>query len=200
MPEEQITLEQKKQLNVWSSQRDILLGEISELTVKKENLEKKNIELADSKTEIIEKINKTIGRLEELDKKEELYKEIISNQVFELEKTKTILETEVFNLKKEIILLDPQKENLIKDISFLTSTHDAVFARTGMLLEIVENVTKVNSSNMKEIENSIDTIKDKTNQIINLSTEGIENHNAVLRDIPKLFVELQKKSLIRQKI
>ena len=48
------------------------------------------------------------------------------------------------------------------------------------------------------MEDSIGRVKTKTDEILKLSTENITAHNQVLGEIPKLFVELQKKSLNRE--
>jgi len=65
----EITPEQQKQLDSWAIQRDTILKEISDANTEKDNLTKGNIILAESNTEISNKVQQSVGRLEELDKK-----------------------------------------------------------------------------------------------------------------------------------
>jgi len=192
--------EQEKQLKTWASERDLILSELSNLKNEKELLVKKNKELSDSNTEIQTTINQSIGRMVELDKEEKLYMEIVDVKIPQLESQKSILETEITGFQKEISYLEFQKGGLVKDIEFLIKTQSEVFDRTGILEKVVDHVTKVNSSNLKELEDASLQMIAKAKDILELSDSQYKAHTEVLREIPRLFVELQKKTLIRQKI
>lgn len=199
MPEELLP-EQKEQLTNWSVQRDALLGEIAQLVDQKQKLSQQTAEIAISYSEIANKIQQSIGRMEELDKQEKLYMEIVASELPGLEKEKSTLQSEVSGLKKEITVLNEKKENLHKEITLLITTQEDVFKRTGILEKVVEHVTNVSSSNIKELNSAVASIKEKTDEILKVSTENINAHTRILNEIPALFVELQRKSLTREKI
>lgn len=200
MNEEQITPEQKEQLSNWSIQRDTLLNEIANLTNEKETLSKANTEIALSSIDISNRIEQSKGRMEELDRQEADYINIISVEIPGLESQKTKLETEIPNLKEEIGVLSGKKDALTKDISFLIKIQEEVFNRTGILEKVVENVTNVSSANVKELDNAVISITEKVKEILVLSDTNLKAHTEILNEIPKLFVELQRQTLTRQKI
>jgi chromosome segregation ATPase len=177
-----------------------LESEISILEQKKNNLIKKNIELAESNTDIEKKIVGATERMKELDKQETLYMEIVDSKLPKLEEQKTKLETFVSELTKEAGDLMDKKDSLTKDIMFLIVTQEDVYNRTGALEKIVEHVTKVSSSNIKELDKAVEDISKKAKEIITLSDSSIKKQNDVLDEIPKLFVELRRKSLVREKL
>lgn len=195
-----ITPEQKEQLNNWSIQRDALLGVIAGLNKEKDSLNQKIKELSITSTELDNKIQQSIGRMAELDNTEKLYMDIVDTRLPELESKKTKLEVELNSLSKEVDLLKKEKEDKKRDIEFLKETYESLFNKTGVLREVVEHVKNVNSSNLKDIENSTKLISDKVKEILSISSENLEAHTDILNRIPKMFVELQKKILIRKKI
>lgn len=198
--EEKITPEQKEQLNNWSIQRDALLGVIAGLKTEEEKRTNRVKDLAISATELENKIQQSIGRLEELDKVELLYMEIVDSKLPDLETQKTKLETLVTILEKEAGGLLDKKEEIKKDIEFLTKVQSEIFKRTGILEEVVEHVTKVSASNIKELDEVVASLTKKVKEVIALSTEDIEAQNRILGEIPKLFVELQRKVLLRNEL
>ena len=197
---EKLTPEQKEQLSNWSIQRDALLVDIANLKLEKDKAEEKVKELAVSATELDNKIQQSIGRLAELDNTEKLYMEIVDVKIPELETKKTKLETGITAMERELVLLSKEKNEIKKDIEFLKGVHSNLFDKTGLLREVVEHVKNVNSSNLKEIEKSVETINNKAKEILSLSDHNISAHTEVLNEIPRMFVELQKKVLIRKKI
>lgn len=200
MPEEQITPEQKEQLNNWSIQRDALLGEIALLKNEKESLLKANAEIAISSIDIANRIEQSKGRMAELDRQETDYINIIAVEIPALESQKTKLETEIPNLQKEIGVLSDKKDELTKDIMLLIVVQDEVFNRTGILEKVVEHVTNISSANIKELDNAVIALTNKVQEFVSLSDTNLKAHTEILNEIPKLFVELSKKTLIRQKI
>ena len=195
-----LTPEQTNQLKTWASERDSLLEKISILKTEKDVLTKKNKELAESNTEIQTSIVKANVRMEELDKKESLYMEIVSIEIPKLEVEKTTLETEVMSLQKEVSYLDLKKEGLQRDLEFMIKNQKDVFERTGILEKIVEHVTDVSETNIKTLDNAISSLTEKVKEVIELSTKDIEAQNRILGEIPKLFVELQRKVLARDEL
>lgn len=197
---EELLPHQKEQLTNWSIQRDALLGEISVLNQEKNKLSKQNSALVESATEISMRIEKLKGTMEELDNQEKLYMEIVDSKLPGLEVEKTKLETAVSTLIKDVAILESKKEELTKDIMFLITTHEDVYQKTGALEKIVDHVAKINSENVKLLDNAVVSMTGKVNDILKLSDEQYKAHTDVLTEIPRLFVELRKKSLIREKI
>lgn len=193
----EITPEQKAQLDNWVTQRDAILGEIAQNKTTNIILLEKNKNLTASNDDIEKRIQQSIGRLAELDNTEKLYMEVISAEIPKLISEKTALETSIPPLKKEIAELEQKKEEIKKDILFLSVTHDQIFSRTGALEQIVEHVTKVSSENITSFENALTDVTKKTKEILDLSDTNIKAHTEVLNEIPKLFVELQRKVLIK---
>jgi len=138
--------------------------------------------------------------MEELDKTEKLYMEIVDSKLPELEIKKTKLEIAISELSKDIESLSKKKDSLIKDIMFLITTHEDVYKKTGALEKIVDHVTKVNSENIKQLDTAVTAMTEKVSNILKLSDEQYKAHTEVLTEIPRLFVELRKKSLVREKI
>jgi DNA repair exonuclease SbcCD ATPase subunit len=200
MEPEKLTPEQKEQLLTWGGQRDSLLNEISALRSEQERLSSENVDLAVSSTDIADRIQQSIGRMSELDKQENDYINIIAAKIPALEVEKSILETKIPTLNKEIEELEVKKQNLEKDIMFLTVNYEEIFSRTGSLEKIVEHVTSVSSSNITELENSVSELTKKVKDILALSESDLKAHTDVLQEIPRLFVELKRKSLVREKL
>ncbi len=118
--EEYLTPEQKKQLKTWAFQRDALLKNIADLREARKIDEEKNHNLAISNTDIQTQIHRAEGRLEELNKKEEEFKNILSNETSSLIIEKTKLQTEIPALKKEVESLHSEKDLLVSTIKTLT--------------------------------------------------------------------------------
>lgn len=196
--ESTLSPEQKKQIDSWVGQRDSILKEVAIVKGEHEALLILNKNLSESNTEIANKIQQSVGRLEELDKREKEYEEILSLDVSALSVTKTRLETEVTNLQNLVKSLLSDKEVVVKDISFLKDIHGAVFDKTAVLEKVIEHVTRVSSTNIRDVEGFVVALKSKIDEILILSTTNIQAHNLILSEIPKLFVELHRKSLERE--
>ena len=63
----------------------------------------------------------------------------------------------------------------------MKETYESLFNKTGVLREVVEHVKNVNSSNLKEIENSTKLISDKVKEILSVSSENLEAHTDILK-------------------
>jgi chromosome segregation ATPase len=194
------TPEQVTQLSTWASERDTILSEISILKDEKEKIIKQRNEAAESATEIENKVQQFIGRMAELDKQEKQYEEIVSVEIPKLETHKTRLETQITALASLLDGLEITKSKLQTDIEFLTKVQSEIFNRTEILEKVVEHVTNVSSANIKELNNAVIEITTKVKDILALSDSELKAHTEILNEIPRLFVELQKKILIRQKI
>ena len=181
-------------------EKDNLETEIASLKDQKYKLAKQLLEMAETHTEISDNIIASKARLEELAKKEKEFVEMITiDSAFKVGQ-KSRLEVEVSSLKKEIEVLTPRKNKIKEDIDFLINVQEKVFNRASIMEKVVDNVTRVNSLNMGELESSVNLLKSKIEEILKLSNEDLQAHKNVLDEIPRLFVELRRKSLIREKI
>lgn len=181
-------------------EREEFRKEIGSLKTEKQNLQKYLSEVAISKTTIINEINYLNGKLDEIKEKEHIYNNHISSNILILEKEKSRLESTISLLEINIFSLEDKKNKILKDIEIMTKVYSDVFEKVGTLLNVTDHVKNVNSSNIIEIENVLSLVKEKSNEIIKLSTEDIQIQKNILSEIPKLFVELQRKVLKRDKI
>ena len=197
---QEITPEQKEQLKTWAGQRDALLSEISALRDEKEGLEQKNREVADSNTEITASINKVIGRIEELEKKE---KDLVTRQLIELSRIqveKAGVESDIENLSKIVGILNSQKKDIEDDIVSLTDVFKKIDGQVSDLNKIVDHVTRVSSDNVVVFDTLMANLKKTLGELIDVNTKNVFETNVVIEKLPQMLVEARKQSLTRNKI
>lgn len=192
--------EQNEQLKTWAGQRDALLLEISNLRIEKERLEKANVEVANSNTDIISQVNKITGRIEELNKKEAELVTLQSKEISSLQIEKVGLESDVSNLWKIINLLSQQKETIQKDISSLTDTFVRVNNQVFDLDKIVDHVTRISTDNVTVFESLMSNLKKTLGELIDVNTKNVFETNVVIEKLPQMLVEVRKQHLMRNKI
>lgn len=195
---EEITPEQKAQLNSWADQRDSILGVISALKTEKESLVKTNTELGESNAEIQFSIAKGIGRIEEIQKQEEILGTKISKEVADLITEKTVLHTEIEAKKSEIISLNKEKEVILETMKVFIENNQKVFSQTGVLEEIVDKVTTVSKANIFEVENFMTNLKNSIQGLIDVNSKNIDQTNIVIEKLPRLFFEMRKPEVIKK--
>jgi len=193
----EITPEQNNQLQAWAVQRDKILQEISSLQNEKYNLSKENSQLADSNTDIQNRMIMVSGRIEELNKKEEELPQLLRKDIASLNVTKSTLQTEVESLSKIIDTLTLQKESLKNDISFLMATFDLAHERVGLLDKVIGHVTTVSSENKKNITDLVKSVMESMQVLVEKNNEAITKTNDTINEIPKVFLEVRKKSLVK---
>ncbi len=196
---EPLTLEQNKQLSSWASQRDSILIEIARKKEESEKLVKINNDLGISNTEISNKIQQSIGRLLELDKREEERAMLVSAENAALISRKSILQTEVSSLELEISALKENKKNLHDDIQSITKIHESVFARTSEIERIVGETVSINSANAREIKNILVDAGIELKKIIDIASENVDVTNQAIQKIPKIIVDLHRDVVERRK-
>lgn len=198
--ETEITPEQKGHLETWAGQRDAILLEISSLQSEKEQLELKNITLAESYTDIELRMNQNVGRIEELKKKEAELPLLISKEISSLNSEKSILQTEVTQLKSVLEVLKSDKEEVKADIASAISTFSVVKAESLLLEKIVDHVTKTSESNVKKIDSLVENLAKSLEEIIEVNKKNVAETNVVLDKLPRMLVEIQKRGLIKNKL
>lgn len=196
----EITKEQQEQLSSWASQRDLLLSEISSLRDTERKLHQRNEELSSSSSEIINKMNQAKGRIEELKIKEAELPELTRKDVSTLKVIKSGLETEILFFKENIKELKDKKDLLEKSISFLTDTFNSLHERVGVLDKVVGHVTEISSKNDKSIQNLVVEIKKGLTEVVEKNKQSVKEMSTVTAELPKVFLEVQRKSLERQVI
>ncbi len=189
--------EQKKQLASWVDQRDSILADIAILKPQKEKLSDEVKNLAASRTEISDKIQQAIGRLQVIDKQEEIRAGLVTKENSELISQKSVLQAEVASLSSEITVLSDTKIKLKDDIDSFLKINNIIFTNISNLEKVAIEVIDKCYNNAKNVSEIIQPLVDKCKEIISLSTVNIEAHREVLNEIPRLFVELKKKSLER---
>jgi len=197
---QEITPEQKDQLNTWAGQRDAILLEISNLELEQEKIKTENINLTSSSTDIHDRMKVIQGRIDELEKQEAKLPLLISKEVANLESKKTLLESEVTNLGKIITILVDQKASLEEDVSFALSAFDTVKDEALLLHKIVGHVTEVSGENIKKIDDLVIGLSKSLEEIIEVNRKNVFETNIVIDKVPKMIMEAQKHGLIKNKI
>jgi chromosome segregation ATPase len=194
-----ITPEQTKQLASWVGQRDLILVDISNLRTEKEGLTKTNLELAESNTEIQNKIQQSVGRLEELEKKEKEVGQKVSAENAVLGMQKTQLETQLEYLKKEIGLLECERITLIGMFGDLKNVHTDILGNANEMNKTVGENVKLNSQSTVEIKNLLVEIKGELQKIHDVNEQNVSKTNVVINDLPRIIFDLQKDIAERKK-
>jgi len=195
--EREITPEQNEQLNTWAGKRDEILLEISVLKTYNEELDKKNIELSESNTDIQTRVNELRGELKELKIKESELPKLITKEMVPLEARKTKLETEMDSLTKSIISLKELKESLEKDVKKELETLDSLHQKSGKLEKVIGHVTKISSDNEAKVFALLKKVQDGLEEIENKNKQVVSSADSILVELPKVFLEIKKQSLER---
>ena len=198
--DEKLTKEQKTNLKVWAVQRDELLKEVQNLKISEEKLQKRNIELANSNTDIEDRMNVIKGRIEELKVRESEIPTVISTEIALLETKKTTLESEITLLDKVIRVLVPQKSSLEADVTKALATLNVVKGETLLLDRVVDRVTKVSKNNTDKINLLVSDLDKSLKEIIAVNKKNVFETNIVIEKLPKMIMEAQKHGLIKNKI
>jgi len=195
-----LSSQEASQIKNWTIQRDALNTEIVNLRTEKEKLEKANRALSISNTNIDEKIRHSLGRMEEISKKEEEFVQFTTKDSVARLAVKSNLENEILNYQKQIDILQPKKDFLMKDIAFLSDAHEKLFTKVGVLDKVVDHVTKVSSQNSYEIDSLVSKLKSSLKELTDINQDNVTKTNQVLEKLPKMLLELQRTHLIRNKI
>ncbi len=196
----EITPEQKRQLYSWADQRDEILKDISNKKNESERLTKINNDLCDSNTEVSNKIQQSIGRLQELDRQEVNRATFVLKGVAELDEKKSILQTEVSSLEFDIIELTGNKQSIIDDIHLITKIHETVFTRASDIERIVSETVIMNSSNSREIKNMLVEAGAELKKVIDVGKENVAITNKAISEIPKMIVDIHRDVIERKLI
>lgn len=199
-PEVILTPEQNQQMDSWVAQRDAILLSISTNREVNDGLVKSNKALAESNTELHDKINVSIGRLEEIEKQEKERASLTSKEIETLSTEKGILQAELVGLKAEIAALVPQKTTLVEDIKNAKDTYDRVFDRVTVLDKVVEHVTAVSAENIKEINSVVITLKSSVQEVIDTNTLNVDKANHMITELPRIFFALQRQVPVKKTI
>jgi chromosome segregation ATPase len=196
---EEISFEQQTQLKSWATERDSLLSVISVLKNENQILNQRNSELALSSQEIEQKINQSLGRLEELDKREVEKAGVISREISSLTNVKTTLESQITNLAKQVDSLTDKKNHLTEDISTLSDIHSKVFNRMGVLDKVVDHVTRVSDQNTNDISKMVADLKKSIQEIIDVNKQNTQETILIADKLPRMFFDLQRETLLTRK-
>jgi FtsZ-binding cell division protein ZapB len=196
----EITPEQQKQLDSWAAKRDSILAEIAVAEDTKSKLLSTNTNLTQSNTEIADKIQQGIGRIEEIEKKEEERKHLVSSELAELETKKTRLETTVTSLQGDVKELEDKKSSLLRDVANITGFHDHVFEKVNNLEGIVSKTIAISSENAKEIVSILQSAGAELKKVIDVGEANVEKTNKVIIELPKIVVDLHRDIMERRKI
>ena len=154
-----LTPEQDAMVKTWSGQRDEILKSISEKEVEKDKLTEENIRLANSNSELHNKIQGNIKAVELMDEHESERSVLVSRDLAELIKHKTGIESTITPMLKEIELLIEKKKDIVSDIELLTPLHEKFIMQIRALEHTVGHVVKVNEKNTDRVNIMISNLK-----------------------------------------
>jgi predicted nucleic acid-binding Zn-ribbon protein len=197
---EEITPEQKAYLATFAGRRDAALLDISNLQIAKEKLEKENKEIAISYSDTEARMNKVLGRIEELTKKEAELPLLIARDIVSLESRKTCLATEVTSLTEMIDVLTVQKASLEKDVSSALATFTIIKDEAISLDAVVDHVVRVSKNNVTLVEDLVSKLAKSLEEIVAVNKKNVFETNVVIEKLPAMLVEAQKHGLIKNKI
>ncbi len=174
------------------AQKNKILKEIADLGTEKSILFTANIELADSNTEIQTQIHRGEGRLIELNKKEEEFKNLLSTETAGLIAEKTKLQAEIPALKKEVGSLHSEKDLLVGTIKTLAEIHEKVFEKVGTMESAISLVKDTSDKNIVSIEELFKELTDGLTKLLDKSKESTASADVILEKLPKWIFELQR--------
>lgn len=189
---DELTPEQKKNLKTWAFQRDALLRDIETLTVEKEALVKTNNNLASSNTDIQSQILRAEGRLEEINKKEEERKNLLTTEVSDLTAEKGKLQSELPALAKEIGSLTIRKNSIVENIDTLVKIHEKVFEKVGTMESAIGHVKDVSDKNLVAIGELFKKLTDGLTDLFEKSKQSNAGADVILEKLPRWIFELQR--------
>lgn len=196
--QDEITREQKGQLKTWAGQRDVLLSEISILRDENSKLEKANIEISASYTEVADRIKFSEGRLLELRNNEIEYEAVMDVALAQKIMDKAILENQIPLLEKEVASLEFQKNSLMDMIKMMQSINSGFAAKNIELEKQIGGVIALSEKNAGVVNSLMESLKVSTTELIDTNKKNVEETNIVINQLPRMVVELQKHGLIKK--
>lgn len=191
---------QTKQLLSWSEQRDSALREVSVLEDKKLTLSKEVEGLSDTKTKIKDDVVGLKGRLNELNEREKEYEVIVSKEVAELEVKKTALELRKSNLEEKISRLEERKEDLARSIELLVSVKEKVSDHVNSIESVMKTASDAFSANSDSMIRLVAQLSESVEKILEINNGNVKKTLEVIEDLPRIYVELRKKTIERTPI
>jgi len=162
-----LTPEQNNQIKSWAEERDKILLSIASNRIINEKLEKDINNKSESISDLEKRINYNLGKIEEIEKTEKQFEKRISDELSILINQKTKLESQVENLDKHISIKEDKLNILTESIKTLTILHDRVFDRVGSLDKVVDNVVRVNTENINQINFVVSGLKKALERLYN---------------------------------
>lgn len=196
----ELTPEQQAMLNTWVGQRDSVLKEIANARVEEEKLLTSNKDLSQSNTEIANKIQQGIGRLEEIEKHEAERKNLVSSELVTLESKKTALETTITSLEGDVKQLGENKTELLRDVANITGFHDHVFEKAHGLVGIISESITVSQETGQKIVALLEAAGVELQKVIDVGEKNVDKTNKLVLEIPQLIVDLHKGVIERRTI
>lgn len=194
-----LTPEQKEQLETWAGQRDSLLSEISNLITQKEILIKKNKDISDSSSEIETRMNQNIGRIEELSKKEKEITDMITIDSAKRLNDKTKLESEIANYTKLVNTKKEEYDFVSKSLNDIKDTFKVLSQRVGVLDQVVDTVTRISSKNIEDVntffgsfKENIESLNKTVSDISEKSIKNSDDVNSIVSDTKEVLSDIKK--------
>jgi len=193
----ELTPSQQEQIKTWGEQRDEWLKSISILKSQYEELVKKNQELLDSSTEIEHRMNQNIGRIKELETKENERESLLKKEISDLVIFRNSLEKDI-TVMDSLLSNSRNAEKEIQDrISFLTDVLNKLIGKSEFLEAVMAKVEAVSEENIRKIKLLFSSIEESTIKILDSHEKTASAAQKVSESLPSLLVESRKQVLDR---
>jgi DNA repair exonuclease SbcCD ATPase subunit len=193
----ELTPSQQEQIKTWGEQRDEWLKSISILKSQYEELVKKNQELLDSSTEIEHRMNQNIGRIKELETKENERESLLKKEISDLVIFRNSLEKDI-TVMDSLLSNSRNAEKEIQDrISFLTDVLNKLMGKSEFLEAVMAKVEAVSEENIRKIKLLFSSIEESTIKILDSHEKTASAAQKVSESLPSLLVESRKQVLDR---
>ena len=196
----ELTPEQKKQLGAWVVQRDAILQSISEKRVEEQGLIESVKNLCATQSEVHDEIERSKGRLEELQKKEAEFGSLTTVENAALREEKSRLQTEISGFENSLVLLKGTELDVKENINILTGLFDRLFDKTNGLESLIGGIVKVASDNATEVKNILISAGAELKKVIDIGERNVDKTNRLIGDIPKLIVDIHRDVIERKVI
>ncbi len=197
---EDLTPAQKLQLGTWVVQRDAIILSISHKRDEEKVLIDSVNQLCKTKSEVYDEIQQSIGRLEELKKKEAEFATLTTSENAELRVIKSQLQTEIIGLETSLVLLKSSEVTAKENVSTLINLFEKLFDKTNGLESLVSGIVKVSSESALSVKNILITAGEELQKVVDIGEKNVNKTNKLLLDIPKIVVDLHRDIIERRTI
>lgn len=193
-----LTPDQIAALGAWADERDAILLDISKKRSEQEQLSRANDGLSEKHTQYLDDIAACRGRLEAMTEYEEERSRLVSTELAQKSKDRAELELVIAKETADIALLEDKKSKILSDLEILIPVYERVAFQIGALNQTVDKVVKINSNNIKEVNNMIDNVKKGIVQpaLKKMEARKAAQEAAPVKDVPRISINFNPDKIV----